>query len=193
MGFVFCPYCGERLHKEIPAGDNLERDCCAACGSVHYCNPRILVALLLYCQDKILWIQRAQEPDRGLWALPAGFLEMDESLQEAAVREFEEETGVTLVPDHLAPLTILSLKNFGQVYISFRCRVAEFVNAELTGEILDWGWFSEGEVPWGDIAHTDVKDQARLMYRCLREGNFPMTVGTIQSGAASYHRYEPEA
>lgn len=63
-----------------------------------YPRPMVTVDVVVFDSDSdqlhVLLIQRAQEPFQGAWALPGGFVEMDESLDEAAGRELEEETGV---------------------------------------------------------------------------------------------------
>ena len=65
-------------------------------------RPSVTVDIVLfYCatedSKEILLIRRAQEPFKGQWALPGGFVDKDESLERAAVRELEEETGVRRV------------------------------------------------------------------------------------------------
>jgi 8-oxo-dGTP diphosphatase len=53
-----------------------------------------IVVLRLVDSPEILLVQRRDEPYRGMWALPGGFMEMDESLDETARRELREETGI---------------------------------------------------------------------------------------------------
>ena len=66
----------------------------------HYPRAAVTVDCLVYRQKnsakEILLIQRKNEPFKDMWALPGGFIEMDETLKEAAVRELREETGLNL-------------------------------------------------------------------------------------------------
>ncbi|MFN3920459.1 MAG: NUDIX domain-containing protein, partial [Methylohalobius sp.] len=78
---------------KIPAGEDRERFVCEACGTIHYLNPKIIAGCLPLWQGKILLCRRAIEPRYGLWTLPAGFMELGESLEEAAIRETWEEAG----------------------------------------------------------------------------------------------------
>jgi len=55
----------------------------------------IIVIKTIDDQSEVLLIERKHPPFEGMWALPGGFLEMDETLEEAALRELEEETGIT--------------------------------------------------------------------------------------------------
>jgi bifunctional NMN adenylyltransferase/nudix hydrolase len=59
------------------------------------------VDAVLCCAGHVLLIQRGQDPGKGLWALPGGFLEARETVYQSAVRELEEETGLRLLPDTL--------------------------------------------------------------------------------------------
>lgn len=47
---------------------------------------------------KLLLIERKNEPFKGKWALPGGFVDIDEEVEDAAARELQEETGMTAVP-----------------------------------------------------------------------------------------------
>lgn len=88
----FCPRCGAPLHLRLL--DHRERPVCDACGFVYYLDPKTAVVAFVVHEDKLLLVQRAGEPRKGEWALPAGFVEHDEAPADAALRELLEETGV---------------------------------------------------------------------------------------------------
>ena len=81
---LFCGACGRALEGATR---------CAACGTSALPVPTVLVACFVFQRDRLLWMRRAEQPQRGFWAIPAGYLELDESLPEAAARELREETG----------------------------------------------------------------------------------------------------
>ncbi len=91
--FIYCPFCGIPL-KRITVGDR-ERMVCEVCGFIDYKNPLPSVAVLGTKDGKLLLIKRGIEPHRGTWALPSGFIEEEETPEEAALRELREETGLT--------------------------------------------------------------------------------------------------
>lgn len=70
------------------------RQACPACQFVLYRNPIPGVGVLIEIEDGIILIQRGQPPFEGWWALPSGFIEEDESVEQAALRECREETGL---------------------------------------------------------------------------------------------------
>lgn len=89
----YCIECGGVLEtKEI---DSRRRLICRQCDRVHYRNPLPVVVGVLSREDgEILLIRRGIDPGKGKWALPGGFMEEDESPQEAVLREIEEEIGI---------------------------------------------------------------------------------------------------
>jgi len=89
---VYCPNCGTTLVLREMAGR--QRPVCPECGFVHYQNPIPAVGLLIEKDGGLVMIKRGQPPKPGTWTLPSGFVEADESVEEAAVREAQEETGL---------------------------------------------------------------------------------------------------
>jgi 8-oxo-dGTP diphosphatase len=90
--YRYCPVCGEDfVEKEL---DGRTRLVCSACGFVFYRNPAPAAGVILIENDEILWVKRKFEPRKDMWTFPAGFLEYDEHVEECAVRETREETGV---------------------------------------------------------------------------------------------------
>jgi ADP-ribose pyrophosphatase YjhB (NUDIX family) len=90
--FRFCPLCATLLQTKTEEG--IKRKYCPKCGFVHYLNPTPGAAVIIEEKGKVLLIRRKFDPWKGLWQCPAGFIEWDETPQEAAIRETEEEAGV---------------------------------------------------------------------------------------------------
>ncbi|CAA0081037.1 Phosphatase NudJ [Halioglobus japonicus] len=173
----FCYRCGNPLEMRTPEGDDQQRECCTACDYVHYTNPRILVSCLIYSGTKILWIRRGLEPCRGLWAMPAGFMEQGESLQQAAARELHEETGLKIDPSGLQLSVLSSLTFIDEVYIVFRCFHEEVALPLCNDEILEVAWLEESEAPWEQLAYPDTEPFMRSFYREVCSGKFGIYLG----------------
>jgi ADP-ribose pyrophosphatase YjhB (NUDIX family)/N-acetylglutamate synthase-like GNAT family acetyltransferase len=77
---------------------------CDNCGYVHYVNPVPGVGIVIEMDGGIVLIQRGHNPHKGQWALPSGFVEADESAEEAAIREAAEETGLKVEIIELAAI-----------------------------------------------------------------------------------------
>ena len=92
----FCSACGNPVVHRIPEGDNLPRHICERCDIIHYQNPKLVVGCLPVWNEQILLCKRAIEPSYGLWTLPAGFMENQETLEQAALRESQEEANANL-------------------------------------------------------------------------------------------------
>ena len=73
--------------RQIPAGDTQPRLVCPDCGYIAYENPKIVVGSVCTSDDRVLLCRRAIDPRKGFWTLPAGFLELNESPHDGALRE----------------------------------------------------------------------------------------------------------
>lgn len=95
--YRFCPHCGQPVRPGVDGAPS-----CEPCGASFYRNPVPAVAVVVADPaGRVLLVQRAREPGRGLWSLPGGFMEIDESPDQAARRELAEETGLEAGPLHL--------------------------------------------------------------------------------------------
>lgn len=93
--FRYCPLCGAAM--ELIDGTRHTR--CVSCRFVHYRNPAAGVAVVVRDEaGGVLMGERARGDYAGLWCIPCGYVEWDEDIRDAAVREFEEETGLVVTP-----------------------------------------------------------------------------------------------
>jgi ADP-ribose pyrophosphatase YjhB (NUDIX family) len=139
--------------QQIPPGEDRERRVCQTCGYIDYVNPRIVTGVVAHAGGKVLLCRRAIEPRKGFWTLPAGFLELGESVEEGARREAREEAMAELEIETM--LAVYSIPRIGQVQIFFRARL---VNDPTPGpeslEVMLAGW---GDIPWTELAFPSVK------------------------------------
>jgi ADP-ribose pyrophosphatase YjhB (NUDIX family) len=90
--FKFCPRCGTPVIFQDKFG--MVRPVCPQCGWIHFIDPKVAAAVLVERDGQVLLVRRVNEPFRGLWTLPAGFVNGGEDPAEAAERECLEETGL---------------------------------------------------------------------------------------------------
>ena len=160
----FCSACGsDRVELRVPDGDTLPRYVCAACGTIHYQNPKVVVGCLPEWEEQVLLCRRAIEPRHGLWTLPAGFLENGETVVAGAVRETLEEANARVVVGDL--YTMISLPQISQIYMMFRARLVD-LDFGPGPESLEVRLFREDEIPWEEMAFRTIgADAAQLLSR----------------------------
>ncbi len=90
--YNFCLRCGHPL--ELRQTQGALRPVCTQCGRVHFIDPKVAVGLVITRADQLLLIQRRNDPERGKWSVPAGFVDAGEDPARAAEREALEETGL---------------------------------------------------------------------------------------------------
>ena len=137
---------------EIPQGDDKERSVCQRCEFIDYQNPKIVAGSVVLKDGKILLCKRAIEPRKGYWTLPAGFMELGESVEEAAQREAQEEALADIEIDRL--LAVYSVPRIGQVQVMFRARLkGDYGVGPESQEVklVDWK-----DIPWSELAFPTV-------------------------------------
>jgi ADP-ribose pyrophosphatase YjhB (NUDIX family) len=147
------PPSGPHFVKMTPEGEDRERDVCERCGFVDYRNPKIVVGAVLAFDGAILLCRRGIEPRKGFWTLPAGYLELGETVEDGARREIWEEARVRPRLDRI--LAVYSVPRISQVQIFFR-GVLESPTVAPGPESLEARLFAWAEIPWTDLAFPTV-------------------------------------
>ncbi|MDB5371867.1 MAG: hypothetical protein JWP04_509 [Belnapia sp.] len=139
--------------RSIPEGDDRARLTCPDCGYVAYENPKIVVGSVVSVEGRILLCRRAIEPRKGFWTLPAGYMEMAETVEEGARREAWEEAQARIALEGI--LAIYSIARLGQVQVIFRAGLAEpgFAAGPESLEVRLFDW---ADIPWEEIAFPTV-------------------------------------
>ena len=125
-----------------------------------YPRPAVTVDIVVLSGEvpDVLLIQRKHPPFEGYWALPGGFIEMEESLEVSALRELEEETGVTNVP-----LTEVGV--FGDpirdprgrvITIAYAAVVEKPLNIKAGSDASEASWFPSTELPRLAFDHSQI-------------------------------------
>ena len=164
-----CRACGGAVEYRTPADDNRDRAVCTVCETVHYENPCNVVGTVPTWGEQVLLCRRNIEPRYGYWTLPAGFMEMGETLAEGAVRETIEEAGARI---ELEPLfSLLNVVKAGQVHVFYRARLLD-TSFDPGPETIEAQLFHEHEVPWDDLAFRTVRDTLKFYFEDRRRGQF---------------------
>jgi ADP-ribose pyrophosphatase YjhB (NUDIX family) len=146
----FCPNCGTSLRFGTVDGEDRERLSCPACGHILYVNPRLVVTTLPITADgELVLLRRGIEPGVGSWAQPGGFLEVDETVNQAAIRETHEETGLIVEPGEIVGL--YTRLEAAVVTIVFEARIVGG-EATRTPEALEVRAFAPDAIPWDRLA-----------------------------------------
>jgi ADP-ribose pyrophosphatase YjhB (NUDIX family) len=150
-------------------GDTKPRAVCPSCGTIHYENPLTVVGTVPYWGDKVLLCKRNIEPRFGLWTLPAGFMELNETTTEGAARETVEEAGAEFEMQEL--FTLVNVARVGQVHLFYRARLTSD-RFDPGTETIEAQLFLESEIPWDEIAFRTTRETLEHFFADRRNGGF---------------------
>jgi len=168
----FCPACGGHLSERLLETEDRPRLVCDQCQRILYVNPKVVAGAIIERGGRLLLLRRAIEPRRGTWTFPAGYMEIDETAEEAALRETEEEVGLEV---KLGPLVGAYSRPVphgpGILVVVFRSsRPRGQVRASR--ETLETRWFDLDHIPWDELSfettHTALRDWLRARRRPQR-------------------------
>jgi 8-oxo-dGTP diphosphatase len=140
----FCPRCGNEATIAFPRSIT-----CASCGYGAFYNPKpVACAIAATADDHLILMRRGFEPQRGLWSMPGGFVDLGETVEDAAIRETKEEIGVEI-----------DITNLVGVYSRSTDRIVVVVYAARTEgtptrteEALEVQAFRPTTIPWDQLA-----------------------------------------
>jgi ADP-ribose pyrophosphatase YjhB (NUDIX family) len=134
-------------------------------------NPKLVVGCIAEWQDRILLCRRAIEPRSGLWTLPAGFMENNESCAQAAARETLEEACARV--DTGPPFALVDVPHISQVHLFFRARLLDGIHSP-GAESLETKLVDEGDIPWETLAFRSVEFALSAYLSDRRAGKFSL-------------------
>ncbi len=167
----FCSECGGLLQPCRAEGRDHPHYRCPACGAEFRDHPRILAACFVRCGRRLLWMRRKLAPQRGYWAIPAGFVESGETMVQAAARELHEETGVVLPPERLSLYMMGTVSFISEVYVAFHGEVAR-TDCHAGDDALEARFFSREELPWEALAYPQANHSIIQAYDDIESGTF---------------------
>ncbi len=178
MNMNFCVICGHQTTEQIPLGDHQVRRVCTQCGHIHYENPKVICGALAVWENKVLLCRRAIEPRYGLWTLPAGYMELFETMEQGAARETREEAEAEIDIEQL--YCMYNIPRIGQIYVLFKAQLEDgsFGAGE---ETIESRLFSEEEIPWADLAFPSVEQTLRHYFADRQQQHFPVHLETLGS------------
>ena len=131
---AYCPRCGTGLGERRIEGR--DRKWCGSCERPVYRNAVPCAGVTVLDGSRVLLVQRTVPPGAGSWSIPAGHLEVDEEPRVGAVRELEEETGLSVDPEALTLLEATQLEPFGEkhaVSIGYAASAADATGTVAAG------------------------------------------------------------
>jgi ADP-ribose pyrophosphatase YjhB (NUDIX family) len=139
-----CPRCGAGAQVDFPRSVS-----CAACGYKAFFNPKPVAAVIPFLPDgRILLLRRGIEPSHGLWTFPGGFVDLGESVEDAARRETREELEIDISLDGL--VGVYSRDDDRHVLVVYRG--TPLGEPRTTPEAIEIGVFAVADLPWDELA-----------------------------------------
>jgi len=148
----YCSNCGNKNERGHIDGNT--RFHCIKCKTIHYENPKPTATLICPKGNSILLGRRAFDPGKGEWGLPGGFLELNETLEEAAQRELKEETNL----DGEVTKILGTCSHYGSVF-------GDILLIGLVVQIDDWSIMKEGDDIY-DLQFFDLNNLPEVAFDC---------------------------
>lgn len=164
---AFCPRCGAGLTDAVPPLDTRPRRVCPKCTFVVYLNPKIAAGTLPVRDGRMALVRRGIEPWSGLWSWPCGYVEIDETIEEAAARETFEESGLRVGVGALLGPYSYPVRTPAEHGPTSGLVVVPYLTVAVEGDLVagddadDAAWFTPDAIPWDDLAFDSTRRALR--------------------------------
>ncbi|MDP9398716.1 MAG: NUDIX hydrolase [Actinomycetota bacterium] len=151
----FCSACG------APLAATDRHPVCTGCGRTHHRDPKVGVGVVVVQDGRLLLVRRGVQPGKGLWALPAGYVDAGEDPREAAARETLEETGLQVQVGAVVDVYASAVTGGHRGASFFLAFEAQVVGGNLApaDDALDAGFFGPDALP--ELAFESTRDAVR--------------------------------
>ena len=161
----YCPYCGVESFR---AGDDNYMQC-GACQKKYYINAAAAVACVIESpKGEILFTRRAFEPSKGMLDLPGGFVDLDETAEDAAKREIREELNVEAVSVQYIGCSPNRYLYGGIVYytldLGFKCLVEDFTNMQVADDVDGYVFLPQNQINFQDISFPSIRNILQVYF-----------------------------
>jgi ADP-ribose pyrophosphatase YjhB (NUDIX family) len=159
------------FEQRIPEGDSRSRLVCRDCGFIAYENPKVVVGSVSTWGERVLLCRRAINPRSGYWTLPAGYMEMNETSLDGALREAWEEARARIEIVRL--LAVYNIPRLSQVQLIYLGRLLspEIEAGPESAEVRLFPWEA---IPWNDIAFPSVRWALNHFRAGAQLGHYPV-------------------
>ncbi|MGO9621574.1 MAG: NUDIX hydrolase [Desulfobaccales bacterium] len=166
--YKYCPQCGGTLERRIIKSREPERLVCSQCDYVLYVDPKVAVIAVVPKDGGVVMTRRRVNPGYGLWVLPGGFMDVGELLEDAVIREVEEEANIKVRVDRL--LGVYSYQDSNVVVVAY---LTEYLEGQMAPgeEVLDIEVFADGEIPWDKIPFRSTKSTLNEYFKLKELGD----------------------
>ncbi|MBN2736148.1 MAG: NUDIX domain-containing protein [Spirochaetales bacterium] len=160
--FKICPQCG---FETLQLQHNIHYSC-SQCGWDYFHNTAAAAGILLYRTDEILLVQRNHEPEKGKYDVPGGFVNINESAEEAALRECFEEIGFR--PESCAFFTSFPNQYLYKSILYYTCDLYFIARVDNPSfqidpvEIGDVAFFKNSDIDFNTLAFPSTQNLVRL-------------------------------
>ena len=154
-GLSFCPRCGSPPQIDFPRSIS-----CAACGYGAYYNPKPVACAIPTDRDGRIWLlRRAFDPGKDLWTFPGGFVDLGESVEDAAKRETDEEMRIGVELTRL--VGVYSRADDRVVLVVYAATTVADATPQTTEEATEVKGFRTADIPWDELAFWSTEQALR--------------------------------